>query len=199
MRSFPSNDWLRPLAAVALLAGCASTPSVRSDYDKNANFGAFHTFGFVDQGERGQIAGDTDSGGSGGPRDGGPRLQAREPSPTCWCISPASWRTGPTCSPCPGPMYGPAWGYGGWYGAPYGGWAYSSQVTTRHYKVGTLVMDIVDRAKRQVVFQAGMEKTVTNKMLDNQDKVLNAAVTHLFSTYPFVAGQSAPVALPDKK
>ena len=51
MRGFPQAGLVTAaLAAMALLAGCASTPSVRSDYDKNANFGAFHTFGFVDQG-----------------------------------------------------------------------------------------------------------------------------------------------------
>ena len=99
----------------------------------------------------------------------------------------------------PGPYYGPGWGYGGWYGAPYGGWNYSQQVTTRHYKVGTLVMDIVDREKRQVVFQAGIEKVVTKEMLDNREagaqRRRHAAVRDL-SVRRGTVGAGAP---PDKK
>ena len=58
----------------------------------------------------------------------------------------------------PAPMYGPGWGYGGWYGAPWGG---GQEVRTRHYKVGTLVMDIVDRETRQSVYQGGVEGIVS--------------------------------------
>ena len=35
-------------------------------------------------------------------------------------------------------------------------------------------------------------------MLENREAAMNAAVTHLFSRYPFVAGQSAPVAPPER-
>ena len=45
-----------------------------------------------------------------------------------------------------------------------------------------------------MVFQAGIERTITKEMQQNRDKALNQAVTRLFSAYPFVAGQSAPVA-----
>jgi hypothetical protein len=72
-------------------------------------------------------------------------------------------------------------------------------VTTRRYNVGTLVMDVVDREKRQVVYQGGIEGVVTREMMQNREATITAAVGHLFSKYPFVAGQSAPVPLPDKK
>jgi hypothetical protein len=96
----------------------------------------------------------------------------------------------------PGPMYGPGWGYGGWYGAPWGG---GQDVTTRHYKVGTLVMDIVDREKRQSVYQGGVEGIVSKEMLLNPRASLTEAVARVFTGYPFVAGQSAPVAPVDKE
>jgi hypothetical protein len=97
----------------------------------------------------------------------------------------------------PAPYYGPGWGYGGWYGAPYGGWG-GTEVTTRRYNVGTLVMDIVDREKRQVVFQGGVEGVVTKEMRENREASINNAVAAIFSKYPFVAGQSAPVPPPAK-
>ena len=93
----------------------------------------------------------------------------------------------------PAPYYGPGWGYGGWGGAYCGGWG-GTEVTTRRYNVGTLVMDVVDRDKRQVVYQGGIEGVVTREMMQNREATITAAVGHIFSKYPFVAGQSAPVA-----
>ena len=80
----------------------------------------------------------------------------------------------------PAPMYGPGWGYGGWYGAPYGGYG-GTEVTTRRYHVGTLVMDVVDRAKRQVVFQGGLETVVSKEMMQNREAAITQAVQHIFS------------------
>ena len=62
----------------------------------------------------------------------------------------------------PAPYYGPGWGYGGWGGAYWGGYG-GTQVTTRRYNVGTLVMDVVDREKRQAVYQGGIEGVVTKR------------------------------------
>jgi hypothetical protein len=72
-------------------------------------------------------------------------------------------------------------------------------VTTRRYNVGTLVMDVVDREKRQVIFQGGVEGVVTKEAMQNREAAINRAVEYIFSKYPFVAGQSAPVALPEKR
>ena len=44
-----------------------------------------------------------------------------------------------------------------------------TEVTTRRYNVGTLVMDVVDREKRQVVFQGGIEGVVTKEMQENRE------------------------------
>ena len=199
MQGFPHKGLAAAaMACVALLAGCTSTPSVRFDYDKGADFGSFHTFGFLDQGtEPKSLAIQTLEVAATREMQTRGYTLAAEPDLLVHFTGKLEDRT--DVQSVPGPMYGPAWGYGGWYGAPYGGWNYSQQVTTRHYQVGQLVMDIVDRAKRQVVFQAGMEKTVTKEMLNNREQALNAAVTKMFATYPFVAGQSAPVAPPEKK
>jgi hypothetical protein len=59
-------------------------------------------------------------------------------------------------------------------------------------------MDIVDREKKQVVFQGGAEQVVSKKMLEDRATLLNGAVASIFAKYPFRAGQSAPVALPEK-
>jgi hypothetical protein len=98
----------------------------------------------------------------------------------------------------PAPMYGPGFGYRGWYGAPYGGWG-TSEVTTRRYNVGTLVMDIVDPAKQQVVYQGGISGVITKEMRDNRNATIDGAVVQLFARYPFVAGSGTPAVMPDQK
>ena len=46
-------------------------------------------------------------------------------------------------------------------------------MTTRRYNVGTLVMDVIDREKRQAVFQGGLEDVVTSKMMQDKEGTLN--------------------------
>jgi hypothetical protein len=87
---------------------------------------------------------------------------------------------------------GPTWGYRGWAGSPWGGWG-GTEVTTRRYNVGTLVMDVIDREQRQMVFQGTLQTTVTRQMQQNREQTINEAVAQVFARFPFVAGQSAPV------
>jgi hypothetical protein len=190
------------LAIAALgLGGCASGPEVRGDYDKSADFGKYRTYGFVAQ---------TSPDGSSEYRSlalqmlqkaAAREMEARgyrlADSPDLAINFQGKLEEKVDVESTPAPYYGPGWGYGGWYGAPYGGWG-GTEVTTRRYNVGTLVMDIVDREKRQVVFQGGIEGVVTKEMRENREASINNAVAAIFSKYPFVAGQSAPVPPPAK-
>jgi len=187
--------------AAILLAGCASGPDIRADYDRAADFGKYRTYGFVAQ--AGTDTGDFKSLSTqilqnAAARQMESRGYTRSDNPDLAINFKGKLEEKVDVDSTPAPYYGPGWGYGGWYGAPYGGYG-GTQVTTRRYNVGTLVMDVVDREKRQVVFQGGVEGVVTKEMLQNREAALNRAVEHIFSKYPFVAGQSAPVALPEKK
>jgi len=187
--------------AAILLAGCASGPDIRADYDRAADFGKYRTYVFVAQ--AGTDTGDFKSLSTqilqnAAARQMESRGYTRSDNPDLAINFKGKLEEKVDVDSTPAPYYGPGWGYGGWYGAPYGGYG-GTQVTTRRYNVGTLVMDVVDREKRQVVFQGGVEGVVTKEMLQNREAALNRAVEHIFSKYPFVAGQSAPVALPEKK
>jgi len=186
-------------ACALLLAGCASGPDVRGDYDKAANFGGYKTYNFVQQD------------GPGGARSLGVTLMQnaadREMQQRGYVKAEnadlllnfkGKIEEKTDIESHPSPTFGPGWGYGAWYGAPYGGWG-GTEVTTRRYNVGTLVMDVVDREKRQVVYQGSVEGIVTKEMMQNREASLNAAVAHIFAKYPFVAGQATPVPLPDAK
>ena len=188
------------VAAIAL-AGCASGPDIRADYDKAADFGKYRTYGFVTQ--AGTDSGDfrslaTQMLQNAASREMEARGYTRAENPDLVINFKGQLEEKVDIESTPAPYYGPGWGYRGWYGAPYGGYG-GSEVTTRRYNVGTLVVDVVDREKRQVVFQGAITDVVTKEMQQNREASINAAVAHVFSKYPFVAGQSAPVPPPEKK
>ena len=189
-------------AVVALaLAGCASGPELRADYDKAADFGKYRTYGFVAQmapdGATEYRSLSLQMLQKAAAREMEARGYRPSDSPDLAINFQGKLEEKVDVESTPAPYYGPGWGYGGWYGAPYGGWG-GTEVTTRRYNVGTLVMDIVDREKRQVVFQGGIESVVTKEMQQNREAAINRAVELLFSKYPFVAGQTAPVPPPPK-
>jgi hypothetical protein len=81
-------------------------------------------------------------------------------------------------------------GYGGGYG-PYGygwggGWGGSTTSTqVRDILVGTLVIDMADAKKSQVVWRGmGVKEINTTAKPDKRDKSINSAVEKIFKNYP---------------
>jgi Domain of unknown function (DUF4136) len=191
--------WPATLAAVSLVvAGCASGPEVRADYDHSADFGKYRTYGFISQTTPSPIGGPDFKSlalqaiQSAAAREMDSRGYKPSPTPDLLLDFNGKLEERTDIETTPGGMYGPGGGYGGWYGAPWGG--YGQEVRMRHYNVGTLVVDIVDREKRQSVYQGGVEGIVSNAMLQDPQASLTDAVSRVFEGYPFVAGQSVPVA-----
>jgi hypothetical protein len=76
--------------------------------------------------------------------------------------------------------YGPyGWGYGG-------GWAGGTTTTqVRDILVGTLVIDIADAKKGQVIWRGmGVKEVDTQAKPEKRDKSINTAVTKIFKNYP---------------
>ena len=81
-------------------------------------------------------------------------------------------------------------GYGGGYG-PYGygwggGWGGGTTSTqVRDILVGTLVIDMADAAKKQVVWRGmGVKEVDTTAKPDKRDKSINKAVEKIFKNFP---------------
>ncbi len=197
MRSLQISSLAVALVASALLAGCASQPKVLSDYDKSADFARYRTFGFVtqvgaDSTEFKSLAVQTMQ--AAATRQMEMRGYTLSDTPDLVINFTGKIEEKADVESVPAPYYGPGWGYGGFYGAPYGGWgAGGTQVTTRRYNVGTLVMDVVDREKRQAVFQGSVSDVVTKEMMANREAAITGAVNRIFASYPFVAGRATPV------
>ena len=49
---------------------------------------------------------------------------------------------------------------------------------------GTLAVDIVDRARNQLVWEGAATKRVTDSTRDNQDQVLDGAIANIFAKFP---------------
>jgi hypothetical protein len=197
-----STPWRRLQAASALVAvtllaaGCASGPDVRGDYDRSADFGQYRTYGFLSGTQQEFKSLGQQLAQAAAAREMESRGYTKSDNPDLVLAFKGRLEEKTDIESTPAPMYGPGWGYRGWYGAPYG---YSAtEVTTRRYNVGTLVMDVIDREKKQAVFQGGIEGVVTKEMMQNKQEAISQAVAKIFSMYPFVAGQSAPVAATDE-
>ena len=187
----------------ALLTGCASGPDVRGDYDHAVDFGKYRTYGFVAAPATGgaefkSLAMQAMQGAAA--REMEARGYTRSDKPDLAINFKGKLEEKTDIESTPAPYYGPSYGYRGWYGAPYGAYGYGgSEVTTRRYNVGTIVMDVIDTEKRQAVFQGGVEGVVSKEMMQNKQATIERAVAGIFSKYPFVAGQSAPVAPAETK
>ncbi len=71
---------------------------------------------------------------------------------------------------------GPRGGYG--WGAGYGG-----GVTTYEYKEGTLILDLIEPAKKQLVWRATIVGTLQDSAKDNVE-LGNKAIAEAFESYP---------------
>ena len=61
---------------------------------------------------------------------------------------------------------------------------YPYDIYTVNYKVGTLIIDLVDAARKQLVWQGLAEGHVTEKILNNPAPAIDRSVTQIFARYP---------------
>lgn len=171
---------------VLVLSACTSTPKVQSDFDRSADFGAFHTFAFVE--ELG-----TDTSGystlltsyfkSAVEREMiglGYTYSDKNPDLFVNFSTNSEARTDVRST-------GMTSGYTGYYGyrrGMYAGFPYATDVDTVHYKVGTVNIDVVDAKKKQLVWVGTTEGRLTKEVMENPQAAVNAAVANIFAHYP---------------
>jgi hypothetical protein len=169
---------------VALIASCATTspPNTRVDYDKNADFSVYRTYGFPK--ETG-----TDRGGystlvtsyfkssiATAMEARGYKYSAENPDLLVNFFMNTRERT--EVRPDVGT------GYYGYRDGLYGGWPLYDRDRTINYQIGTINVDIVDAAKKQLIWEGISEGRVTQEALANPKVTVNAVVTELMRKYP---------------
>ena len=76
-------------------------------------------------------------------------------------------------------------GYYGYRGGMYGTYPmYQDQTTVSQYKEGTLNIDIVDVARKQLVWEAVITDTITQKKRDNLQKTVDEYMKAAFKKFP---------------
>jgi hypothetical protein len=80
--------------------------------------------------------------------------------------------------------------YFGYRGGRYNPWVgYSQETIVRQYTEGTLTIDLVDRARKQLVWSGAAFGRVTDKVRNNPQSAVDTAVREIFARYPKAAAQ----------
>jgi len=81
-------------------------------------------------------------------------------------------------------------GYYGYRGGMYGTYPmYQDQTTVSQYKEGTLNIDIVDVSRKQLVWEAVVSDTITQKKRDNMQKTVDDYMNAAFKKFPIPASK----------
>jgi hypothetical protein len=183
--------WL-PLAL--LVAGCAGPSKVLTDFDPSAEFSAFRTYAFTgvtDQDQGGVLANSLlrkrieAMVGQQLTAKGLQQVGSGERSDLLvhfWVAVKDKQRVESTGMP-PGAYYGGRYGWGPNYpyGGRYGAGAYG--VTTYEYQEGTLIVDLVESSKKELVWRATIVGTLSGSPEENL-KMVDTGVAKAFEDYP---------------
>ena len=188
--------WTRTLlpllgaATLLALGGCASAPEVRVDYDRTADFASYQTFGFASPlgtdrgGYQSVISQHLKASTQREMEARGMRLDSA--APQLLINFNATLNDKLRVSTMPYMTMGI--GYYGYRGGMYSAWPlYADQTVVTQYREGTLNIDVVDAARKQLVWEGVVTNSVTQKDLDNIAAAIDSAVTAAFAKFPIAA------------
>ncbi len=183
-------------ASLLTLGGCANSPEVRASSDPYANFASYQTFGFVSplgtdrSGYQTLVSQQIKAAVQAQLEARGMRLVAQSPELLVNFNASITDKTQISHVPV---LVQPAFG-AGYYGGSYYGYRsgfysawplYVDQTIVTRYKEGTLNIDIIDSARKQLVWEGRVtDDDVTRKERTNTQESINAAVAAAFAQYP---------------
>jgi hypothetical protein len=187
---------LAATASVLALAGCTSAPYVRADFDRTADFTSYKTFGFASpldtdrSGYQSVLSQHLKAATQRELEARGMRLDSGAPQLLINFSANLSEKLRVTSTPTTSVYVGGGRGYYGYRGGMYSAWpAYTDQTTVTQYREGTLNIDVVDLARKQLVWESVLTDTITERTFDNVQAAIDTAVAAAFAKYP-IAGQA---------
>jgi hypothetical protein len=162
------------VAAVALVAACASSPTTNSDYNPATNFAQYHSFGFmateqiadpmVDSRIKSAITAALTSKG----------WTLNDQNPDVWVVPHVQLSEQTQLN-----TYNTGWGYGRWGGMG------TTQTTVEKIPIGTAIIDLVDAKQKQMIWRGTASNTINQKDSPEQKQAaVNQAMTQLFKNFP---------------
>jgi hypothetical protein len=179
---------------VLILAGCASGPKVRANFDKTVDFTQYKTFSFasplgtdragyktiVSQHLTAAVRAELEARG----------LKLVEASPQLLVNFNAKLSEKLRTDTVPAPATG--MGYYGYRGGYYSAWPmYDSETIVTTYTEGTLNIDVVDIAKKQMIWEGVAVGSVSEKDSENLQPAVQRVVAKVFTKYPVAAAGQA--------
>jgi len=194
---FPTmKNMIRMVAAASLmtLAACTSGPEVRVQVDRSADFSQYRTFAFVSplgtdrDGYQSIVSQNLKAATQREMEARGLRLDVN--APQLLVNFNASLDDKLRVTSVPSASFG--MGYYGYRYGMYSAWPmYHDSTVVHQYQQGTLNIDVVDAARKQLVWEGVVTKSVSQHDIDNMEAAINAAVAAAFAKYP-VAGPARP-------
>jgi len=173
------------LMGLLLVTGCASGPTIRSNSDASVDFSSFRTFGFFEP-----LATDREGFQSlisqqlvtSAERELVARgLQRTDTNPDLLINFSANLDQRLRVRQSPAT---PTGGMNRHRGGFYNTWPTYQQTEIRQYTQGTLGIDVVDAARRQLVWEGFAMSRVTQRTTENIGPVLDEAVIEIFRDFP---------------
>jgi len=177
-----------PLIFAMLLTACASGPKVRSDYDKTTNFSQFKTFGYATP--------------LGTDREGYQTIvtqhlkaatrrelelrgfQYTETAPQLLVNFNVKLSDKIRADSVPSSSMYMGRGYYGYRAGYYSPWPMYDDTVVSTYTEGTLNIDLIDAARKQMIWEGVAIGSVTEKTLANLQPALDGSVTAIFKKFP---------------
>lgn len=186
------------LVSALAIGGCATGPDVRVDYDRTADFKSYKTFGFAsplgtDRGGYQSIVSQHLKAATQRELEArGMRLDTAAPQLLVNFNATLSDKMRITSLPTVTLGVGMGWGYYGYRAGMYSAWPLYDQTSVMPYKEGTLNIDVVDAARKQLVWESVVTESVTQKILDDIPAAIDAAVAAAFARFPTTGTIKAP-------
>lgn len=173
---------LAALAALVLLAGCASAPTTNVGWDRNVAFTNYHTWGWRPDGSINDPtwARRCQDVLSDQLRSDGLKQVSLDQDPDLWAVMHVRLSAEAVVTP-----FDPNWGYA------WGAWAPVDEYETE-IPVGTIVLDLVDARLKRIVWR-GRAKDAIDPAKSNEarEEKLRSVLAELFANYPPATGAKA--------
>ena len=184
------------LAVVAmLLAGCASRPSIETDYDHTIDFSQYKTYGFfnpmgIENPNYSSIYGSIFRDAISKEMDSRGYKKSDNPDLMINVSGRLQSKIRVTTASDPF-MGGGYYGYRrGYYGA-WGGYGYGTTTHVSNYTEGTVNVDIVDREMKRMVWEGvAVGRVSENRTNDETRQSIYLGIQEIFAGYPFRADQA---------
>jgi len=184
--------WLAmPLLGLLALAGCATGPTIRSNVDQSVDFTRFRTFDFLQplstdrEGYQSFVSRDLMVAAEREMTALGFQRTSTNPDLLVNFSANLEQRLRVTQTPTAGG--GAAWGSHR-RGASYGVWG-GYRTDVRQDTMGTLGVDVIDAARRQLLWEGVAVSRITRSTAENIGPALDSAVRDIFTKFPARVGK----------